>query len=133
MTTDAVTGVVDTFVRNEVHPTKETLETVIDDEAAQPPCYARHNTMDLGNFLIPATLLLKRSDCPINVLIDTGCLQTNTVSTRIAALPRQDGDTMSALRSASLTSREDDRTGLRVLVCDDVKTDNYWFTIYRNL
>jgi len=122
------------------------VATVSNDETPQPPCCARHLRVELRDFNIPATLHLKLRDCPINVLIDTGCLQTNIVSTRIAALLRQDGDMMRAA-SVTLTSgvggrsygvqgimtvnlslmshelKKSKRMRLRVLVCDDIKID----------
>jgi len=82
---------------------EEHVATVASDIAAPPPCCARHSRVDQKEFHIPATLHLKLRDCPINVLIDTGCLQTNIVSTRIATLLRQDGDMMGEI-SVSLTS-----------------------------
>ena len=39
-------------------------------------------------------LHLKNNTATINVLIDTGCLQTNIVCARVAALLRQDGKAM---------------------------------------
>ena len=125
---------------------EEHVATVAYDIAAPPPCCARHLRVDQKAFHIPATLHLKLRDCPINVLIDTGCQQTNIVSTRIAALLRQDGGMMKAA-SVSLTSgvggrsygvqgimtvkitlmshelKKPKRMRLRVLVCDDVKID----------
>ena len=82
---------VDAEPRVEVlHQNEETIATVSYDVAAPPPCCARHSRVDQKEFHIPATLHLK---CPITVLIDTGCLQTNIVSTRIASLLWQDGGT----------------------------------------
>ena len=78
---------------------EEHVTTVAYDIVAPPPCCARQSRVDQKAFHIPATLHLKLRDCPINELIDTGCLQTNIVSTRIAALLRQDGGKMRAALS----------------------------------
>ena len=102
-TTDANLDVVDTLLNNEGHPTEETVATVSFDEALQPPCCARHSRVDQRDFHVPVTLHLKLCDCPVKVLIDIGCIQTNIVSTRIAAMLRRDGNTMRAA-SVSLTS-----------------------------
>ena len=49
--------------------------------------------------LLSAFIVLSRQNIPIEVLINTGCLQTNVVSERIATLNRQNG---SKLRPANL-------------------------------
>ena len=41
--------------------------------------------------LVPGQLLLTPAIVPINMLIDTGCMQTNVLSERIETLLRKDG------------------------------------------
>ena len=43
---------------------------------------------------MPGQLLLTSTIVPINVLIDTGCMQTNVLSERIGTLLRKDGGTV---------------------------------------
>ena len=52
-------------------------------------CYVGHPT-----YMIPATLRLRNNATVIHVLIDTGCLQTNIINTRVADLLNVDGGTL---------------------------------------
>ena len=52
-----------------------------------------HNTSTTRP-LLSAFLILSQYNVPIHVLIDTGCLQTNVVSERVARLIRQDDGKM---------------------------------------
>ena len=56
-----------------------------------PPCCSQTATHTEHNSLMPRKLLLTTTIVPINVLIDTGCMQTNVLSERIGHLLRQDG------------------------------------------
>jgi hypothetical protein len=56
-----------------------------------PPCCTGNKVMAVQDFLVPAILQTRLIRPTIHVLIDTGCLQTNIVSSRVAALLRQDG------------------------------------------
>ena len=57
----------------------------------QPPCCRNCNGPEQ---LIVGVLHLKNNTSTINVLIDTGCSQTNVVRARVAALLQQDGKIM---------------------------------------
>ena len=69
-----------------------------------PPCCARTVTHSDQDCLVPGQLLLTSTIVPINVLIETGCMQTNVLSERIGTLLRKDGgkvfETDAALTSA---------------------------------
>ena len=56
-----------------------------------PPCCSRTVTHSDQDCLVPGQLLLTSTIVPINVLIDTGCMQTNVLSERIGTLLRKDG------------------------------------------
>ena len=58
--------------------------------ADRPPCCNGSEGTPL-NHLIPATLHLLSQAHDIHVLIDTGCLQVNIISAKIAALLAKDG------------------------------------------
>ena len=60
-------------------------------EENRPPCCAGSLTgLALGT-LVPAILQLRLIRPTIHVLIDTGCLQTNIISSSVAALLERDG------------------------------------------
>ena len=64
-----------------------------------PPCFDSTHKTSATDALLSAFLVLSRENIPIDVLIDTGCLQRNVVSERIATLLRKDGG---KLRPANL-------------------------------
>ena len=109
----------------------------------RPPCCSNCHGSEQP---ILGTLHLQNNTAAINVLIDTGCLQTNVVSARVAALLRQDGkilrkagvqlvsgvggvtygvegmvDATVSLKSMTLGIPR--QICLRALVCNDVTTD----------
>ena len=55
-----------------------------------PPCCDHTQHTSATDTLLSAFLILSRRNVPIKVLIDTGCIQTNVVSERVANLIRQD-------------------------------------------
>ena len=57
------------------------------------PPYCDHHTQHTSatGTLLSAFLILSHHNVPIHVLIDSGCIQTNVVSERVANLIRQDG------------------------------------------
>ena len=66
---------------------------VTTDDGGPPCCDYTHHTL-ATNPLLSAFLILSNHNVPIHVQIDTGCLQTNVVSERVATLIRQDGGKM---------------------------------------
>ena len=81
-----------------ITPSPDILTTDLNGNDGPSCCDSSHNA-SANDALIPAFLVLPSKNIPINVLIDTGCLQTNVVSERIATLIRQDGG---KLRPANL-------------------------------
>ena len=61
-----------------------------DSSADRPPC-CTGNKGPLLSQLLPDTLHLRSQSHNINVLIDTGCLQANIISAKIASLLAKDG------------------------------------------
>ena len=55
-----------------------------------PPCCDSTHKTSATDTLRSAFLVLLRKNIPIDVLIDTGCLQTNVASEGIATLLRKD-------------------------------------------
>ena len=75
-----------------IHPIVH--DPVSASEDNRPPCCAGSLTGSALGTLVPAILQLRLIRPTINVLIDTGCLQTNIISTRVAALlVHDDGQT----------------------------------------
>jgi hypothetical protein len=68
--------------------TSQDIYTETSTDIPRPPCCRNCNGPEQ---LVVGVLHLKNNTATINVLIDTGCLQTNVVSARVAALLRQDG------------------------------------------
>ena len=66
----------------------------------KPPCCTNCDRTEGHDLLIPGQLHLATSLLPIHVLIDTGCMQTNVVSARIAAAIRKEGG---EIQKASVT------------------------------
>jgi len=69
----------------------------------RPPCCincTNCNRTEGHKLLIRSKLHLATSQIPIHVLIDTGCMQTNVVSARIAAAIREESG---EIRKASVT------------------------------
>jgi hypothetical protein len=62
-------------------------------EDQRPPCCTNKNG-GISEYVIPATLRLRNNATIIHVLIDTGCLQTNIINTRVANLLNADGGTL---------------------------------------
>jgi hypothetical protein len=79
-------------VLNNVNTTKNTTATAMVEDQ-RPPC-CRKNNGGISESLIPATLRLRNNATVIHVLIDTGCLQTNIINTRVANLLNADGGTL---------------------------------------
>jgi len=71
--------------------TTQNMYTETSTDNLRPPCCRNCNGPEQ---LIVGVLHLNNNTATINVLIDTGCLQTNVVSVRVAALLRQDGKIM---------------------------------------
>ena len=66
------------------------------DEDQRPLC-CRHNNDGISEHLIPATLRSQNNASIIHVLIDTGCLHTNIINTRVADLLNANGGTLKIL------------------------------------
>jgi hypothetical protein len=73
-----------------ITPSPDIMTTDLNVNGGLPCCDSSHNT-SANDVLISAFLVLSSQNIPIDVLIDTGCLQRNVVSERIATLIRQDG------------------------------------------
>ena len=56
------------------------------------PCCTNCNRTEGHELLISGQLHLATSQLPIHVLFDTGCMQTNVISVRIAAVKREGGE-----------------------------------------
>ena len=113
-------------------------------EDLRPPCCSKTNG-GISEYLIPATLRLRNNATVIHVLIDTGCLQTNIINTRVADLLNADGGTLyktdiiltagvgglsygvQGVMNLTITLTNNDETQrhifLRAIVCRDVLTD----------
>ena len=105
-TTGARSGLVDTHVEYAGYLNTETVAMVNRDEAKQLQCCARHKSIwgqDRFSDTSHPTSHTLNFVIAQHLLIDTGCLHTNIVSMRIAALLRQGGGMMRE-NSASLTS-----------------------------
>ena len=57
----------------------------------RPPCCDSTHKTSAKDALLSAFLVLSHQNIPIDVLIDTNCLQTIVISERIATLLRHDG------------------------------------------
>ena len=116
------------------------------NRGTKPPCCVNYNGTEGKELLIPGLLHFATSQIPVLVLIDTGCMQTNVVSARVAATIKKAGGVIQkasvtltsgvvgqsygvegimnvniSLTSSKLEARKD--MCLRVLVCKDVTTD----------
>ena len=80
------------MVLNNVNTTLITTTTALDEDQ-RPPCCS-HTNGGISKHLIPATLRLRNNASVIYVLIDTGCLQTNIINTRVADLLNKDGESL---------------------------------------
>ena len=130
---------------NNVNTTTLTTATAMVGDT-RPPCCTKIDG-GISEYLIPATLRLRNNATVIHVLIDTGCLQTNIINTRVADLLNADGGTLYKTdiiltagvggrsygvqgvmnMTLALTNHDDNQTQrhifLRAIVCRDVLTD----------
>ena len=72
-----------------IHPIVHDPVSALEDN--RPPCCAGSLTGSALGTLVPAILQLRLIRPTIHVLIDTGCLQTNIISSSVAALLERDG------------------------------------------
>ena len=119
------------MVLKNVNTTLITTATVMVEDN-RPPCCS-HCNGGISEYLISATL--RNNATVIHVLIDTGCPQTNVISTRVADLLKADGGSLfktDIILTAGVGGRSYGVQGVMKLTItpmnhDDTQTQRYIF------